>query len=144
MLLFLNKSFNYFTLSWIKLLNKSKSVIPGELFASISPDLISAEKLNIMKVWPWQRRTRDPEQIYCGIWTNVKMDGRICSKFQGRGNKIDRVNSARVAKSIIFFNIFRAICTVSDAIMSYCFLCVELLLPLVYVLWFHPLNVPTV
>ena len=30
------------------------------------------------------------------------------SKFQGRGIKIDRVNSIRVAKSTIFFNILHA------------------------------------
>ena len=31
------------------------------------------------------------------------------SKFQGRGIKIDIVNSIRVAKSMIFFNILSAI-----------------------------------
>ena len=52
-------------------------MIPRELFPPISPYLISEEKLNIMKLRPSQRRTPDPEQIYCGKLTNVKMDGRI-------------------------------------------------------------------
>ena len=52
-------------------------MIPGERFAPISPDLISEERQNIMKLRQSQLRTRDPEQIYCGILTNVKMDGRI-------------------------------------------------------------------
>ena len=44
MLLFLNKYFNYLTLSGIKFLYKSKSMIPGKLCASISPYLISEER----------------------------------------------------------------------------------------------------
>ena len=32
---------------------------------------------------------------------------KFLSKFQGRGTKIDRVNSIPVAKSMIFFNILR-------------------------------------
>ena len=31
------------------------------------------------------------------------------SKFQGRGMKIDKVNSIRVAKPLIFFSILRAV-----------------------------------
>ena len=109
MLLFFNKSFNYFGLSWIIFFYKSKYMIPGELFASIYLYLISEERWNIMKFLPPQSRTRDPEQICCGIWTNVKMDCRILSKFQGRGIKIDGINSIRGAKSMFFLNIFCAI-----------------------------------
>ena len=47
------------------------------------------------------------------------------SKFQGSGFKIVRVNSIRVAKQVIFFNILRAVVR-CDVIMSYRFLCVEL------------------
>ena len=39
----------------------------------------------------------------------MQMDGRIFQKFQGRGVKIDRVNSIRVPKSMIFFIILRVI-----------------------------------
>ena len=46
-----------------------------EVLTSITPYLISEEIFNIMTLRPSQRRT--PEQICCGIWTNVKMDGRI-------------------------------------------------------------------
>ena len=34
-----------------------------------------------------------------------KLMVKLLSKFQGRGIKIDKVNSIRVAKSMIFFNI---------------------------------------
>ena len=58
-------------------------MVPGELLALISSYLISEERWNIMKFRPSQRRTRDPEQICCGIWTNVKMDGRISQQVSG-------------------------------------------------------------
>ena len=41
--------------------------------------------------------------------SNMKMDGRILRKFQGRGIKIDGVNSIRFAKPLIFFNILHAV-----------------------------------
>ena len=84
-------------------------MIPGELFASISPYLISEERWNIIKLRPLQRRTRDPEQICWGMWTNVKMDGRISRKFQGRGIKIYRDNSIRIARPLSFFSISCAV-----------------------------------
>ena len=52
--------------------------------------------------------------------------GEFLSKFQGRRIKIDRVNSIRVATSMIFFDILGCHCIASDVIMSYRFLCVEL------------------
>ena len=53
------------------------------------------------------------------------------SKFLGLGINIDIVNSILVAKSMIFFNILREHCTVSDVIMSYrFFLRCKKLLPL--------------
>ena len=61
-----------------------------------------------MKLRPSQRRTRDPEQICYGIWTHVKMDGRISQQVQGRGIKIYRVNLIRFVKLTIFFNILFA------------------------------------
>ena len=48
------------------------------------------------------------------------------SKFEGHGIKIDRFNSIRIATSMIFFNILGCHCIVSDVIMSYRFVCVEL------------------
>ena len=38
-----------------------------------------------------------------------KIDGRISSKSQGSGIKIDRVNSILVAKPLIFFIILHAV-----------------------------------
>ena len=51
---------------------------------------------------------------------------KFLSKFQGRSIKIDRVSSIRVSKSTIFFNILSAVARLSDVIMSYRFLWVEL------------------
>ena len=63
------------------------------------------------------------------------------SKFQCRGIKIDRVYSIRVAKSMIFFNILRAIApsvTSSWAIVFFA-MCLRLL-PLVDILLIFPLH----
>ena len=59
-----------------------------------------------------------------------EMDVEFRSKFQGRVIKISRVNSICVAKPLFFFNIFfdriGLLLAVSDVIMSFRFLCVEL------------------
>ena len=43
------------------------------------------------------------------VGENVQMRKCVVSKFQGRGIKITRVNSIRVAEPLIFFNILRVI-----------------------------------
>ena len=66
------------------------------------------------------------------------------SKFQGRGIKIDRVKSIRVAKSMIFFNIVRAIAPWVTSSWAIAFFALSLrLLPLVYKLymWLLQLNI---
>ena len=83
-------------------------MITGELCALISPYLISEERRSISILWPSQIRNHDPEQMSCRIWRNVQMDCRIAQQFQGRGIKIDRVNSICVAKPWIYFNILSA------------------------------------
>ena len=61
------------------------------------------------------------------------------SKFQGRGIKIDRVNSILVDKSIIFFNILREIAPWVTSSWAIVFFALSLrLLPLVYILWLGP------
>ena len=52
---------------------------------------------------------------------------QFLSKFQSHGIKIDRVNSIRAAKPMIFFNILRAVASLlSEVIISCRFLCDEL------------------
>ena len=88
-----------------------------------------------MKLRPWQRRTRDPEQICCGLWTNVKMDGRISQQVSGLWHLIDRVNWMSVAKSMIFFNILRAIASGATSSWAIVFFVLSLrLFSLVYIL----------
>ena len=77
--MFLNKSANYFTLLWINFLYKRKSMIPCEIFTSISPYLISEGRRNISRLRRSQGRNLDLGQICYRIWTNVKMDGLIFS-----------------------------------------------------------------
>ena len=109
-------------------------MIPGEHIASISPNLISEERWNIMILRPSQRGTRDPEKICYGIWTNVKMDGRISQRFRVVALKF-RVNSIRVVKSMIFFNILGAIAPWVTSSWAIVFFALSLrLLPLVYIL----------
>ena len=58
------------------------------------------------------------------------------SKFHVRGIKIDRVNSIRVAKSVIFFNILRAIAPWVTSSWAIVFFALNVrLLPLVYIIW---------
>ena len=53
MLLFLNSSFNYLNKKCeLNSFIKSKCMIKGELFSSISPYLISDERWNIIKLRP--------------------------------------------------------------------------------------------
>ena len=56
-------------------------------------------------------------------------------KYQGRGMKIDRVYSIRVAKSMIFFNILRAIAPWETSSWAIVYFALSLrLFPLVYIL----------
>ena len=56
---------------------KNVTYEPCKVVTSISLYLKSEERWNIMELRPSQRRTRDIKQICCGIFINVKMDGRI-------------------------------------------------------------------
>ena len=87
-----------------------------------------------MKLRPSQRRTCEPEQICCRILTNVKMDGQIYQQsFRVVALKLTEL--IRFALPITdFLQHLTRHCTVSDVIISYRFLCVEL--PLVYILCF--------
>ena len=60
-------------------------MIPGQLFASISPFLISKERSNIMTPVTLRKYVAEYEQIW-------KSMDEFLSKFKGRGIKIDRVN----------------------------------------------------
>ena len=71
---------------------------PYKVLTSMSPYLITEEKRYILNFWPLQGRNRDSEQICSLMWTMWKWIGEFLSKFQGRGMKIARVNSIRVAK----------------------------------------------
>ena len=77
-------------------------MIPGELFTSISP-------YQINEIWNWDRHSVEPvTAIKCvaeseQMW---KLMVEFLSKFEGRGIKIDKVYSTRVAESMIFLNIF--------------------------------------
>ena len=101
-------------------------MIPGELFASISPYLISEEIWNIMKLRPSQRRIRDPQQICCRIWTNVKMDGRISHQVSRSWHSNWQSSFDLCCQINDFLQYLTCHCTVSDVITSYRFLCVEL------------------
>ena len=90
MLLFLKQITQFFC--------KSKSMIPDELFASISPYLICEDRWTIMKLRPSQRRTHDPEEIRDPEQQMWKLMVEFLSKFQVCGIRIDRVNLIRVAK----------------------------------------------
>ena len=62
--------------------------------------------------------------------------GKFLSKFQGRGIKIDRVNSICVATSMIFYKILRAIASWVTSSWAIVFFAWSLrLLPIVYILW---------
>ena len=77
-------------------------------FTSISPYLISEERWN-MKLRPSHVEPvtlRKYVAEYKQMW---KLMVEFLSKFQGQVIHIDRVNSIRVAKSMIFFNILRAV-----------------------------------
>ena len=65
-------------------------MIPCELFASISPSLISEEKRNISRLWPSQRWNSDSEKYITEQM--LKWMVEYLDKFQGRSFKIDRVN----------------------------------------------------
>ena len=97
-------------------------MIPGELFASISPYLTSEEKWNLI-LRPSQRRTRDPELRNMNKCENGW--SKFLSKFQGRGIKIAWVNSIRVAMSMIFFNALGAIASWVTSSWAIVFFCVE-------------------
>ena len=90
-------------------------------------------------LWLWNCNSRRVEPVtlskyiakYEQIW---KWMVEFLSKFQGRGIKIDRVNLIRFAKSMIFFNIFRAITPWVTTSWAIVFFALSLrLLPLVYI-----------
>ena len=95
-------------------------------------------------LWNCDRHSVEPVtpskfQICCGIWTNVKMDGRISQQVPRSWHKIYRVNSIHVAKSMIFFNILGAIAPWVTSSWAIVFFALSLhLLPLVYILWVLP------
>ena len=103
MLLFVNKSLNYFTLLWIKLFYKRKSLIKCELFASISPYLIIETEGEIFRdcdrhgveTVTLSKYVTEYEQM--GKWMV-----EFLSKFQNSVIKIGRVNSIRVVNALIF------------------------------------------
>ena len=81
-------------------------MIPGEFFASIFPYLLSEER------WNCDRHSVEPVTLskYVAEFEQMwKWMVEFRSKFQGSGFKIDIYNSIRVVKSMIFFNILRAI-----------------------------------
>ena len=92
MLLFLNKYSNYFTLSWIKFIYKSKSMIQLELFVSMSPYLISEERWNIMKLRPSQRRP----------WANMLRNVNKCENGWSNFSASIRVVALKLTKLIWF------------------------------------------
>ena len=79
-------------------------MIPGELYQFLSIDNLWRENI----LWHYERHCVKPVTLnryvaeYEGMW---KLIVEFLTQFQGRGIKIDRVNSTRVAKSMIFFNI---------------------------------------
>ena len=56
------------------------------------------ETVTASNPWPWSKYVAEYEQMWKWMVESI-------NKFQRRGIKIDRVNSIRVAKSMIFFNI---------------------------------------
>ena len=88
-------------------------------------------------LWNWDSNSVEPVTLskylaeYELMW---KWMVEFLSKLQGSGIKIDRVNSIRVAKSIIFFNICRDILH-RESSWAIIFFALSLsLLPLVYIL----------
>ena len=86
------------------------SMKPCIVFSSISPYLIIVKRDEIL--WYCERHNVEPENLsklgaeYEQMW---KWMVEFLSKSRGRGIKIGRVSSIRVAKSMIFFNILRAV-----------------------------------
>ena len=107
LLLFLNKTGNLFSLSWMKL-----------IFASIFPYLISEERRNILSLWPSQRRNSDPEQICAKDERNV---GLISRQVSGPW-----VNSIQNCQTIDFVQYLTCRCSSIDVIISHRFLWVQL------------------
>ena len=82
-----------------------------EIFASISLDVISEGRRDIILVCVSQRRNREGEQLDSITEYELMRKGMVkfLSKFQGRGIKITRVNSVRFFKPLIFDNILPGI-----------------------------------
>ena len=89
---------------------------PCKIFSWIFPYLISEGRRNIscffIIIYYNISKCHSAETVtkcvteYVQIW---KWMVEFLSKFQGRGIKIYRVNSIRLAKQFIFFNIFGAV-----------------------------------
>ena len=104
-------------------------MITGELFASISPYLISDERWNMMKYyeiatvtasnpWPWENMLLNTNKCENG-WLNFSASFRVVA--------LKLTELIWVALKINdFFQYLTCQCTVSDVIMSYRLLCVEL------------------
>ena len=111
-------------------------MIPGELFASISPYLISEERWNIMKLRPSQRRTRDPEQICCIIRTNTKnWWSNFSSSFRVVGLKLTELFRFSLPNQLFSSISFVPLHRKCNGIASIVFFALSLcLLPLDYIL----------
>ena len=88
--------------SWIKFLYRSVSMKPCKVFTSISPYLIREWWQNISSFWQLSLETVTRSKYVAKYEHAWKWMVEFLSKFRGHGIKIDRINSSRVAKSIIF------------------------------------------
>ena len=96
-------------------------------FCFIFPSLICKWMRSISNLWPSQRRTVTLSNYGAEYKYMRKQMVGFLIKFHGRRIKIAKVNLIRVAKSLISFNILRAISPqVTPQLMSHRFLWAEL------------------